>query len=61
MAFDCQPISDHCMSGPIEAELMTALRNGWSLAVDGPDGLRLTYRLRGSGAAIGRLGCIRFY
>ena len=61
MAFDCQPLSDHCMSGLIEADLMNALRNGASLAIEGPDGRRLTYGLRGSGAAIGQLGCIRFY
>ena len=61
MAFDCQPISDQCMSGLIEADLMNALRNGASLAIEGPEGDRLTYRLRGSGTAIGRLGCIRFY
>ena len=61
MAFDCQPITDHCMSGLIEADLMNALRNGSSLAIEGPEGDRLSYRLRGSGAAIGRLGCIRFY
>ena len=61
MAFDCQPITDHCMSGLIEADLMNALRNGASLAIEGPEGDRLTYWLRGSGVAIGRLGCIRFY
>ena len=61
MAFDCQPITDHCMSGSVEADLMNALRNGWSVAIEGPEGDRLTYRLRGSSAAIGRLGCIRSY
>ena len=61
MAFDCQPISDRCMSDLIEADLMNALRNGVSLAIEGPDDQRLTYRLRGSGAAISQLGCIRFY
>ena len=61
MAFDCQPISNQCMSRSIEADLVNALRNGSWLAIEGPDGERLTYRLRGSRAAIGQLGCIRSY